>query len=264
VAATINTNNPGDTSVSKKRSGSWSWASATRQAVFYVALLVLWYWYDHSGFVVSYAFADPIDVGHTLVDGFRSGTFEIAILITLRRLVIGYVISLIVGVLLGLLIGRNRYAKETLGSLILGLQALPSVCWIPFALLWFGLSESAMIFVVVMGALFSITLGVEAGVKTTPPLYLKAARNMGARGVALITQVILPGGAPLDFVRAQAGLDLCLALSDGGGIDLYHGSKPRRATGHGTRTIGLCTVDCGDDNHYCDWGSDGADPLWTV
>ena len=181
---------------SKKRTGSWPWASLSRQIVFYIALLVLWYWYAHSGLVVSYAFADPIDVGHTLVEGFRSGTFEIAILVTLRRLVAGYVISLIAGILLGLLIGRNRYAKETLGSLILGLQALPSVCWIPFALLWFGLTENAMIFVVVMGAIFSITLGVEAGVKTTPPLYLKAARNMGARGIALIAQVILPAALP--------------------------------------------------------------------
>jgi NitT/TauT family transport system permease protein len=94
------------------------------------------------------------------------------------------------------LIGRNRFAEETLGSLILGLQALPSVCWIPFALLWFGLSEQAMIFVVVMGALFSITLGVEDGVKNTPPLYLKAARNMGARGMALTAQVVLPAALP--------------------------------------------------------------------
>ncbi|HEY4383018.1 MAG TPA: ABC transporter permease [Ktedonobacteraceae bacterium] len=181
---------------SKKRTGSLPWAALSRQSAFYIALLVLWYWYAHSGLIVSYAFADPLDVGHTLVDGFRSGTFEIAILVTMRRLIIGYVISLIIGLLLGLLIGRNRYAKETLGSLILGLQALPSVCWVPFALLWFGLSENAMTFVVVMGALFSITLGVEAGVKTTPPLYLKAARNMGARGVDLIIRVILPAALP--------------------------------------------------------------------
>jgi NitT/TauT family transport system permease protein len=181
---------------SKWRPSSQSWGGAGRQAIFYMALLILWYWYDHSGLIPSYTFADPVDVGHTLVDGFRSGVFELAILVTMRRLIIGYVISLIIGVLLGLLIGRNRYAKETLGSLVLGLQALPSVCWVPFALLWFGLSENAMTFVVVMGALFSITLGVEAGVKTTPPLYLKAARNMGAQGWALISEVTLPAALP--------------------------------------------------------------------
>jgi NitT/TauT family transport system permease protein len=171
-------------------------SSVLRQVAFYAALLVLWYWYAHSGLTPSYTFADPMDVGQSLVSGFRSGVFELAIVVTLRRLIIGYIISLVIGVVLGLLIGRNKYVKETIGSLVLGLQALPSVCWVPFALLWFGLSESAMIFVVVMGALFSITLGVEAGVKNTPPLYLKAARNMGASGFALTTQVVLPAAMP--------------------------------------------------------------------
>src|SRR5204863_1981454 len=115
---------------------------------------------------------------------------------SLRRLAIGYVISLVLGIILGLLTGLNRYFDETVGSLVLGFQALPSVCWTPFALLWFGLSEQAMIFVVIMGALFSITLGVDAGIKNTPPLYLKAATNMGARGFALASQVILPAALP--------------------------------------------------------------------
>ncbi len=190
----------------KQRTGSlWSWGTLSRQIIFYLALLTLWYWYDHSGLIPSYTFADPVDVGHTLVSGFRSGIFEMAILVTLRRLFIGYGISLVIGLLLGLLIGRNRYAKETLGSLVLGLQALPSVCWVPFALLWFGLSENAMLFVVVMGALFSITLGVEAGVKTTPPVYLKAAHNMGSHGWSLITQVILPAALPSILLGLKQG-----------------------------------------------------------
>src|SRR5260221_6792356 len=92
--------------------------------------------------------------------------------------------------------GRTRLFEETVGSLILGLQALPSVCWLPLAILWFGLTDQAVIFVVVMGALFSITLGVDAGVKNTPPIYLKAARNLGARGLAVSTQVILPAALP--------------------------------------------------------------------
>ncbi len=98
--------------------------------------------------------------------------------------------------MLGLLIGRIQAVEETVGSLVLGLQALPSVCWLPLAILWLGLSEQAIIFVVVMGALFSITLGVSAGVKNTPPIYLKAARNLGTQGLALYTQVILPAALP--------------------------------------------------------------------
>jgi NitT/TauT family transport system permease protein len=82
------------------------------------------------------------------------------------------------------------------GSLILGLQALPSVCWLPLAILWFGLTEQAITFVVVMGALFSITLGVVNGIKNTPPLYVRAARTLGTRGIRLATQVILPAALP--------------------------------------------------------------------
>jgi NitT/TauT family transport system permease protein len=88
---------------------------------------------------------------------------------------------------------------------VLGFQALPSVCWTPFALLWFGLSEQAMTFVVIMGALFSITLGVDAGVKNTPPVYLKAARNMGARGFAMVWQVVLPAALPMMISGLKQG-----------------------------------------------------------
>ena len=76
------------------------------------------------------------------------------------------------------------------------MQALPSVCWVPLALLWFGLSENTMLFVIVMGALFSITVGVEAGVKNILPVYLKAAGNMGARGLNLALRVVLPAAFP--------------------------------------------------------------------
>lgn len=182
---------------------TWPWAKVLRQVAFYALLLVIWQVISLS--TPDYLFPSPLEVANTLASGFQDGTFMIAILITLRRLLIGYVISLVLGVMLGLLIGRNRFAEETLGSLILGLQALPSVCWIPFALLWFGLSEQAMIFVVVMGALFSITLGVEDGVKNTPPLYLKAARNMGARGLALTAQVVLPAALPAVLTGLKQG-----------------------------------------------------------
>jgi NitT/TauT family transport system permease protein len=182
--------------ISVPRVTTWSWGKIARQIGFYVILLIIWQLLSQSGLWVSYLLPGPGDVIGKLISGFGDGSFLLAILTSLRRLAIGYGISLVLGVVMGLLIGRNRYVEETLGSLVLGLQALPSVCWIPLALLWLGLSEQAMTFVVVMGALFSITLGVDAGVKNTPPVYLKAARNMGAQGLALSTQVILPAALP--------------------------------------------------------------------
>jgi NitT/TauT family transport system permease protein len=170
---------------------SWS-----RRIIFYIALLAIWELISRSGIWPDYVLPGPLAVLNSLVAGFAGGLYLQAALVSLQRLAIGYGISLVLGLVLGLLIGRVRIIEETLGSLILGLQALPSVCWLPLAILWLGLSEQAIIFVVVMGALFSITLGVDAGVKNTSPVYLKAARNMGSRGVALYTQVILPAALP--------------------------------------------------------------------
>ncbi|MEI6778809.1 MAG: ABC transporter permease [Chloroflexales bacterium] len=167
-----------------------------RRLAFYLVLLALWEGVARAGFWPEYLFPGPFTVLETLIRGLRKGTFVTATLVSLRRLAIGYGISLVLGLTLGLLIGRIKALNETLGSLVLGLQALPSVCWLPLAILWFGLSERAIIFVVVLGALFSIILGVEAGVKNTPPLYLKAAHTLGAHGIAIYTQVVLPAALP--------------------------------------------------------------------
>lgn len=167
-----------------------------RRLAFYLLLLALWEGLARSGIWPPYLLPGPIEVLQTLWRGLARGTFVTATWVSLQRLAIGYIISLVIGLVLGLLIGRVKWAEETLGSLVLGLQALPSVCWLPLAILWFGLNERAIIFVVVMGALFSITLGVEAGVKNTPPIFLRAARTLGARGPAVYTQVVLPAALP--------------------------------------------------------------------
>jgi NitT/TauT family transport system permease protein len=182
--------------VSSQRISGASFAPWLRRIIFYAALLMLWQLIAMSGIWPDYLFPGPLAVLNALVTGFTQGLYLQAIGVSLSRLAIGYGISLVVGLALGLLIGRNRILEETVGSLILGLQALPSVCWLPLAILWLGLSEQAIIFVVIMGALFSITLGVDAGVKNTNPIYLKAARNMGARNVALYSQVIFPAALP--------------------------------------------------------------------
>ncbi|MGZ3581502.1 MAG: ABC transporter permease [Ktedonobacterales bacterium] len=171
-------------------------AKLARRIVFYVALIAIWQVLAQAHIWPDYLFPGPRNVFDALVSGVRHGKFIQASLVSLQRIAIGYGISLIIGTLLGVLIGRFKVLDETLGSLVLGLQALPSVCWLPLAILWLGLSERAILFVVVMGALFSITLGVSAGVKNTPPIYLHAARTLGARGIGISTQVVLPAALP--------------------------------------------------------------------
>ncbi len=124
------------------------------------------------------------------------GTLASAAWITLKRLLAGYIIGLVAGVPLGFLTARVQTARDTLGVLALGLQGLPSVCWVPLALLWFGQTESAMLFVVVMGTLWSVVLATETGVRNVNPLYVRAAQTMGSRGLHTWVWVILPAALP--------------------------------------------------------------------
>ena len=87
----------------------------------------------------------------------------------------------------------------------MGLQTLPSICWLPLAILWFGLSESAIIFVVVMGSLLSITIATDGGVKNIQPIILRAGRNMGAKGRDMFLQVILPAAFPSILMGLKQG-----------------------------------------------------------
>jgi len=176
-----------------------------RRLLFFALLLLAWQSLIWLGVWREYVFPSPLSVLQTLARGFQNGTFIVGIVTSMQRLLVGFAISAIIGLALGLALGRIKALDETLGSLVLGLQALPSICWLPLALLWFGLSETAMLFVVVMGALLSITLSTEAGVKNTPPLYLRAARNLGARGWKMYVLVILPAALPSIITGMKLG-----------------------------------------------------------
>jgi NitT/TauT family transport system permease protein len=120
-------------------------------------------------------------------------------------MIIGFGISLAVGIPLGLLLGRVKWLEDTVGAVVLGLQTLPSVCWLPVALLWFGLNDKAILFVVVMGALLSITIAVRDGVKNIPPSFIRAAKTMGTKPLPLYTQVLLPAALPSILTGAKLG-----------------------------------------------------------
>jgi sulfonate transport system permease protein len=167
-----------------------------RRVAFFGALVAGWELLALLKMWPEYLFPTPFSVGERLVTGFADGTFLIGIGVSMTRVIAGYLISLSIGLPLGLLVGRVRLFEETVGSLLTGLQTLPSICWLPLALLWFGLNERAILFVVIMGAVLSISLAAEGGVKNTPPQYLRAARNMGAQGFRLYRQVILPAALP--------------------------------------------------------------------
>jgi NitT/TauT family transport system permease protein len=144
----------------------------------------------------SYLFPAPADVAHALWRMGADGSLPLGLLWTLRRIALGFVLASAGGVLLGLLLTRSRSLEMALGPVVTGLQALPSICWYPLAILWLGLSEKTILFVTVAGALFAVASATISGVRTIPPIYLRAASTMGARGLNLYLKVVLPASLP--------------------------------------------------------------------
>lgn len=141
-------------------------------------------------------FPSPLDVAKTLWTLTIDNTLFIAISVSMKRILIGYSISVIIGMLIALVMLRFDYLSENLSSLILGLQTLPSICWLPFAILWFGLKESSIIFVIAIGSIFAISIATESGIKNINPLFIRAAKTMGAKGFKAYWNVILPAALP--------------------------------------------------------------------
>ena len=169
---------------------------AAKQFVFYATLLALWVALAKLHLWPPYLFPAPWSVGQALWAGFADHSFWIAIVVTMKRMLIGYSLSVALGMALGLAIGSSKLLEETIGGLLVSLQSLPSICWIPLAVLWFGLSEKAILFVVLMGSLLSVTIAMEDGRKQMPKIYSMAGRNLGASGLRLFWSVLLPASLP--------------------------------------------------------------------
>jgi NitT/TauT family transport system permease protein len=162
----------------------------------FIALLFIWHLLVLAKIWSVVLLPDPLSVWEYLKTAAEDGTLLQASLVTMRRLLMGYAIGLGVGLPLGLLTARFKFCEDTLGVLALGLQTLPSVCWVPLALLWFGQTEAAMLFVVIMGTLWSVIIATDNGVRNVPPIFARAARTMGSKRLHTWLHVILPASLP--------------------------------------------------------------------
>ncbi|MGH9116524.1 MAG: ABC transporter permease [Acidimicrobiales bacterium] len=158
--------------------------------------LFIWQVVVWSGWKPEYVLPGPVAVFTTLGELIADGTIGTAVAITIQRAIVGFTLAIVIGVTLGSLVARIPVLRAAVGSLITGLQTMPSIAWFPLAILLFQLTDRAILFVVVLGAAPSIANGLIAGADHIPPLLLRAGRVLGARGFAAYRYVILPASLP--------------------------------------------------------------------
>jgi NitT/TauT family transport system permease protein len=176
-----------------------------RQAIFYGVLIAVWALLAKLKIWPPYVFPTPRGVAESLWAGFADHSFWIAIVVSMKRMLLGYGLSVVLGMVLGLGVASNKFLEETVGGLLVSLQSLPSICWLPLAVLWFGLTEKAILFVVVMGSLLSVTIAMETGRQQMPKIYGMAGRNLGAGGFKLFWYVLLPASLPFILSGLKQG-----------------------------------------------------------
>jgi NitT/TauT family transport system permease protein len=170
-----------------------------------VLVLAIWQLIYMSNIKSHIIFPGPATVLSDLWDQAHHYLLWQAIGTTLRRAVIGFATALVIGTLLGALVSRIKPLRAAVGSMITGLQTMPSIAWFPFAIIFFGEDTAAIVFVIVLGAAPSIANGLIAGVDYTPPLLLRAGKTMGLRGLLLYRYLILPASLPTFVAGLKQG-----------------------------------------------------------
>jgi NitT/TauT family transport system permease protein len=172
------------------------WASTWPKLAAVVLGLGLWQLVVLSGWKPEYVLPGPVAVFSTLWDSLVDGTLVRATQITLSRAVTGFSLASLIGVVVGSAVATVKPLRTAVGSLLTGLQTMPSIAWFPLAILFFKLSEQAILFVVVLGAAPAIANGLVAGVDHIPPLFVRAGRVLGAQRLTLYRHVLLPATLP--------------------------------------------------------------------
>src|ERR1700683_1413348 len=189
------------------RGGGWAariWAALWPKVLAIGIVLVVWELIHLSGWKKE-IFPGPGVTLSNLWDQLNTGLLWHAIGTTLQRAVIGFGLAVLIGAVLGALVSRVKPLRAGVGSLITGLQTMPSIAWFPFAIILFGITTPAILFVIVLGAAPSIANGLIAGVDYTPPLLLRAGKMMGLRRLSLYRHLILPASLPAVIAGLRQG-----------------------------------------------------------
>jgi len=204
--------------------------------VLFIAVFVgLWQVAYLSGIWPKVSLPSPIMVVESFYELILDNTLFVSIGMTLYRLLIGFAASIGIGVCVGLAMVRFTGFGKTMSSFAVGLQSFPSVAWVPFAILLIGLNDIGILFVVIMSSVFSVMMSAYSGIRNIPPIYLKAARNMGAKGFSLFRYLMIPAATPALIIgikqawsfawHALVGAEILMAASVGIGHILLIGRE---------------------------------------
>ena len=177
------------------------WPPIMAIAIVIVAWQLLWF----SGWRPHYVLPDPLTVFLQLGEMAVDPDFWGGLATTLTRGIGGFAVALVVGTVIGTLVARSTILRSAIGSLLTGLQTMPSIAWFPLAILFFQLSEQAILFVIILGAAPSIANGLISGIDDVPPQLQKAGFTLGARGFTLFRTVTLPAALPTYVAGLKQG-----------------------------------------------------------
>ncbi len=181
-----------------------AWASLWPKLLAIALVLIIWQLVHLTGWKQNVV-KGPATVFSDLWQQLHHALLWRAIGTTLRRAVLGYSLALVIGSVIGVLVARIPPLRAAVGSIITGLQTMPSIAWFPFAIILFGETTLAILFVMILGAAPSIANGLISGVDYTPPLLLRAGRTMGLRGFTLYRYLVLPASVPAYVAGMKQG-----------------------------------------------------------
>lgn len=225
----------GTSTIKQKRKVRLDIEDLANVTLFIAAFLGLWQLVFMLGIWPEVSLPSPAMVAGSFVDLVKNLTLIVSIAVTMYRLVIGFTLSIIIGVSVGLAMVKFPGFGKTMSSFAVGLQSFPSVAWVPFAILLIGLNDAGILFVVIMSSVFSVMMSTYGGIRNISPIYIRAAKNMGAKGFSLFRYVMIPAATPSLIVglkqawsfawHALIGAEILIAASVGLGHVLLVGRE---------------------------------------
>jgi sulfonate transport system permease protein len=221
--------------VKQKRKPRIDLENLANVTLFIAAFLGMWQLVYVLGIWPEVSLPSPSMVAGSFIDLIENMTLVTSIAVTMYRLIIGFTLSIIIGVSIGLAMVKFPGFGKTMSSFAVGLQSFPSVAWVPFAILLIGLNDAGILFVVIMSSVFSVMMSTYGGIRNIPPIYIRAAKNMGSEGFPLFRYVMIPAATPSLMVglkqawsfawHALIGAEILVAASIGLGHILLVGRE---------------------------------------